>query len=668
MKQCLLRLTLSVGVSLSLAQFAGVLLAQPDPIKYGKIEMADLQLKTYAKDTSADAIVLADYGRSWFDVNASGMQLKFERHTRIKILRKSGYEWATHKIPYISYSNDNEEKVTSLKGATYNLEGGKIVPTKLTKESIFTEEVTDKVMQQRFTLPNVKEGSVIEYNYTITADLNFAWRFRGWEFQTAIPTVWSEYRATIPEYFYYQMNFQGYEPFHLYDKKPDNWNFISGGTTHNASATSHRWVTKEVPAMREEPYMTTIDNYVTKVEFELAKIQIPGQITENYSNGWGTLTKSLLDEEDFGGQLNRTGFLKDALAAVKTQSASPAERVNLVYNHIRRHMTWNESRGIYCRQNLKKAYDTRTGSAVEINLMLVAMLREAGIKADPVLISTRDHGMVLQSSAMLQKFNYVIAHAQLGEQEMLLDATDAYLKPGMLPTRCLNGNGRLISKEDSRWLAVNCSEKMTRLVNLKLALDAEGQLKGTVDESEGGYSALATRKTILLDGPEKYTETFRKNNPHWQVAKVDVSNADKVDESLGIKCEIMVSEGIQVAGDRIYFKPLVTEAEDENPFKLENRKFPVDFATPIEETFVASYTLPPGYSVEEMPKGTIVDLPEKAGRFSFMTAVNGNIIQVSSKISIRKPVFFAEEYPYLKEFYNQIVSKHAEQIVLKKSN
>ncbi len=300
--------------------------------------------------------------------------------------------------------------------------------------------------------------------------------------------------------------------------------------------------------------------------------------------------------------------------------------------------------------------------------MLISMLREIGLNAHPVLISTRDHGMVLESSAMLQKFNYVIAQVQIEEQSILLDATDPHLKAGMLPTRCLNGNGRLISKENPRWIPIQCMEKMNRMVSMRLDLTGEGHLKGTVDESKAGYSALTTRKTILLEGNEKYAETFRKNNPHWQVSNVAVSNADKINESLGIKCEITVNEGVQVAGDRIYFKPLLTEGKNENPFRLENRKFPVDFATPIEETFVASYTIPPGYTVEEMPKGAIVDLPEKAGRFSFMTAVNGNAIQISSKISIRKPVFFAEEYPYLKEFYNQIVSKHAEQIVLKKTN
>ncbi len=360
MKRCLLQLRQILCVSLAAVCLTGSLQAQPEPMKFGKIEMADLQMKSYAKDTSADAVVLADYGRSWFDVTGAGLQLKFERHTRIKILKKSGYDWATHKIPYLSYSNSNEEKITSLKGVTYNLEGGKIIPTKLTKEAIFSEEVTDKIRQQRFTMPNVKEGSVIEYNYTITADLSFAYRFRAWEFQTGIPTIWSEYRATIPEYFYYQMNFQGYESFHIQEKTPTNWSIMSEGSVHNAAASAYRWVTKDAPAMKEEPFMTTIDNYVTKIEFELAQIQIPGRITQNYSNNWATLTTTLLDEEDFGGQLSRAGYLKEALTVIKNQHANPHDRLVAVYDHIRRHMTWNEQVGIYSRQGLKKAYETRT--------------------------------------------------------------------------------------------------------------------------------------------------------------------------------------------------------------------------------------------------------------------------------------------------------------------
>jgi hypothetical protein len=213
---------------------------------------------------------------------------------------------------------------------------------------------------------------------------------------------------------------------------------------------------------------------------------------------------------------------------------------------------------------------------------------------------------------------------------------------------------------------LHTSERLSQVTSLRLKLDAEGQFKGTVDLSEGGYAALPARKVILGEGQEKYAESLRKTKSQWQIEKLDIKNAEKLSEALGVTCQIAITEGAQMAGNLIYLKPLLTEGEPENPFKHDVRKFPVDFGTPIDRTFVGSYTVPDGYVVEEMPKNLVLDLPEKGGRFTFMAAQQGNVIQVTSKISLRKSLFLPEEYAHLKEFYHQIVSKHAEQIVLKK--
>jgi hypothetical protein len=43
------------------------------------------------------------------------------------------------------------------------------------------------------------------------------------------------------------------------------------------------------------------------------------------------------------------------------------------------------------------------------------------------------------------------------------------------------------------------------------------------------------------------------------------------------------------------------------------------------------------------------------------------VVKITSKITIKKPVFSADEYADLKKTFDQIVAKHAEQIVLKKT-
>jgi hypothetical protein len=128
-----------------------------------------------------------------------------------------------------------------------------------------------------------------------------------------------------------------------------------------------------------------------------------------------------------------------------------------------------------------------------------------------------------------------------------------------------------------------------------------------------------------------------------------------------------VNELATVAGERIYFNPVMYNPQKENPFKNPERKFPVDFGALIEETNIVSYTIPTGYMVEEMPKSAKIALPDDGGRFTYIVGVSEEgKISISSKVALKKTMYFAEEYEVLRKFYDQIVQKHAEQIVLKK--
>ncbi|MCU0355185.1 MAG: DUF3857 domain-containing protein [Cytophagales bacterium] len=476
--------------------------AQNDPVKFGKVEMADLQMKTYDKDTSAAAVVLCDYGKADFQYNSErGFQIRFERLVRIKILKKSGYEWATGEISLYRSGPQNEEKVSELKGYTYNLANGQIAKEKLEKEAVFTEKKSESWSVQKFTLPNVREGSVVEYTYTTVSD--FLYPFQEWDFQNSIPVLWSEYRALIPEYFNYRMQSNGYEPFHINTNEQtatsftikNEGGFVSGVSPWSgqsgrqaasydrveAQATKYRWVMKDVPAIRPEAYTTTPQDYMSRIEFELASTNFPGQGFKPYSSSWPSVADLLLKSEDFGTQLNRAGFLKESVAKIKAGFKEPAQQAMAAYELLRQYMTWNGEKRMFSKDGTKKAFETRTGNSADINLMLVAMLRELGLESQPVLLSTRDHGRVLPYYSMLNKFNYVVASVVIGDQRMLLDATDSHIAPGLLPTRCLNGIGRVIDANGGDWINLETKEKAVEMFSAQLALNEDGELTGQVE-------------------------------------------------------------------------------------------------------------------------------------------------------------------------------------------
>ncbi|MBB6612326.1 DUF3857 domain-containing protein [Pontibacter sp. Tf4] len=623
--------------------------------KFGKISDEELRMTQYPQDTAADAIVLSDIGYSRFSF-AHKTQVFTERHIRIKILKKSGYDWADFAVPYYMKGAD-KEKVVNVRGFTYNLENGQVQKYKLEAKSMFDEQHNENWYSKKFTMPNVKVGSVIDVEYTIISD--FAYNLREWEFQTTIPTLWSEYRAEIPDIFNYKFLMQGYHPLYNSDKS----NKATGST--QIINYAYTWAMKDIPALREESYITTMKDFQAKIEFELQQVRLPGQAPQTMTGNWDDVTRDLLLSERFGEQLNRSGYYKNELALLTAQHKTKEELVQAIYNHVKDRMTWNGKYHYLATNTLRKAYDTRTGSAADINLMLVAMLQEASFDANPVLVSTRSNGRPPKGSPLINKFNYVLAHVVVDGKEILLDATEPLMPFGMLPVRALNDEGHLIKRKENRWVALKPAN-YSQFITTDVTFSPTGELLGKTTESAGGYYALSLRKTLAEEGEDKFAERLTREIGNYKLGKPSFGNTEKISEPFQINYDIS-SGGTGQLADIIYLSPLLGHGKKQSPFKLNERQYPVDFASPIDETIITKFTIPAGYVIDEAPKGSVISLPENGGRFTFIVQQDGNMLQVMSRISINKPVFYAPEYTFLKEFYNQIIAKHAEQIVLKKA-
>ena len=639
--------------------------AQKSPMKFGKVDLADLNMTVYAKDSSASAVVLGDYGTSTMDYGPNGFQLVFERHRRIKILTKEGYDWADAEVS-VYHEGSSKEKVSNIKGYTYNLEGGKVVKAKLDKKAIFEEKETDNWDAIKWTMPNVKEGSVIEYTYTIFSD--FWVNYQPWEFQSLIPTVWSEYNARQIEYFQYKMLSQGYVPFDVNDRKESVQQFVipgSDGGSVTAKSTSYRWVAKEVPAFKEEPFMTTPVDYISKISFELGSVNFPNQPPRVIMGTWAKFNEQFLKREDFGLLVKQSGFLKKQVETVLAGETDPKAKTAKLYYFMKNHMTWNGGYAKY-GYGLKKAFDDKKGNSAQINLMLVSMLQKAGLNASPVLISTRNHGFIREQYPMAKQFNYVIASVEIEGKTLLMDATDDTVPLGMLPERCINGRGYRISTAFPGWLNLRPYGKSSSTIMANLDLSDDGSMSGTVDYSFDGYRACRARKKYLKAGEAEYTKQMKENSD-WDISSVAFENQKEITAAYKEKHEVSIDDAAETMGNIIYINPVLEDKIEENPFKSEKREYPVDYTCPQKYLYMARINIPEGFKVDELPESKIVALPQNGGKFIYNVNVLGNTISVTSSLTINKGLFVQDEYPYLREFYAQIVEKQAEQIVLKKS-
>ncbi|WP_191906383.1 DUF3857 domain-containing protein [Hymenobacter baengnokdamensis] len=653
-------------------------------IKFGKPEPADFDAKSFVADSAAPAVVLYDYGATRFRLNGSSFQLESDRVTRIKILKKSGYNVATVEVP-LYHRDRSEEKLVGLRGFTYNEVGGKVEKVKLEIAKAFTEERTKNIRVRKFTLPNVREGAIIEYAYTVTSD--FLFNFQDWSFQREIPTRWSEFQAVIPEYFDYKMLMQGYEPLVLQTREDSQMQYnlhteasldpgAAGGRVASdnelivAKGTSYHWAMQNVPALRDEPYMTTMRDYVARINFELAGERMPGQGYHNVAGNWEKINMDLLSNDEFGGQLGHVGFLEAALKPLAAQYPDPAARAAAVRELVLKSVKYDGTNGYSASGPLKRSYELHRGTAADVNLLLIAALRQAGLAVEPVILSTRGHGRVNQNFPLLEQFNYVVGLLPLADnQELLLDATEPLLPCGVLPTRCLNQTGRLVTKGVAgRWVNLAPAQRHSHYQDIKLTLDEQGNLTGKVHEEHGGYSGAAAREKLQQLGEKKYVSELASQHPSWEFPTYAFGEVGEVTKPLALNYELRQPASSSGKASELYISPLASFGEGRNPFSHAERTYPVDFGASSLDVITLTLTLPPGYTAE-LPKPATIALPAQGGRYVYMaSSPTPGTVQLTSRLTLDKPIYGAEEYASLREFYRLALAKQAEALVIKKGS
>ncbi len=296
---------------------------------------------------------------------------------------------------------------------------------------------------------------------------------------------------------------------------------------------------------------------------------------------------------------------------------------------------------------------------------MACLLEKADIIVNPVLISTRDHGFVRETTPVSTQFNTVVCLARLGDKSLLLDATDKFLPIGMIQEACLNGRGFAISKEGYKWISLQPATRTRTVFSTDLNLAESGELTGSLKIDKSGYNSVEARKTYLTKGEKEYINSFSEGRS-WTLSKSEFQNANEIQQPFKEVHEIFVKEHITEAGNTIYLSPFILAKVEENPFKQEKRDYPVDFGHPFDQMYIAKITIPDGYTIDELPKAKLFALPENAARYSYNIVQTGNAVSITSSLNVNRSLFTQLEYPNLREFYNQMVAKQAEQIVLKK--
>ncbi|HRI22361.1 MAG TPA: transglutaminase domain-containing protein, partial [Panacibacter sp.] len=619
-----------------------------------------------------NGIYIYDVGSSLYEGNNNGgFDVIYHRHARIRLLNKNSFDLATVKI-HLYDDGDFKEKISDFSAATYNIENGKVVITKVDKGSLFKDKGDNEVVN-KFTFPNIKEGSIIEFDYKVSSP---SYRFiEPWYFQGDYPKLWSEYSVAIPEFFDFVTITQGYNPFVLDSGKIniDNYHFLIPGNsatersepyTRSANTIFHIWAMQNVPSIKEEEFTTTLRNHISKIEFQLSLIKWPDQPAKAVMPNWYEAAADLMKNEYFGEDLGHdNGWLNDDIKKTTAGIKSNDEKAKKIYEYVRDNFSCTDNYAMYLSQPLKKTMQLKKGNVADINILLAAMLQNAGFEVHPVLLSTRWHGKTYPMYPIMNQFNYVLAQAKGDDKSYLLDASTPGLGFNQLTQECYNGYARVVA-DNPVLITLSADSLMEKKLTTVFIVNDADTVTGSFSTQLGNQESEGIRKKLQTTKQEDFFKDIKKAYP----AEIELSNTEidslKIpEEPVSIKYDIKLNFNDE---DIVYFNPMLAEITKDNPFKAADRLYPVEMPSCFDEMYILNMEVPKGYKVEELPKSARVKLNENEGMFEYIIAQSGSQIQFRCHTVVNKATFEPEDYQTLRDFFTYVVKKQAEQIVFKK--
>ncbi len=645
--------------ALLLLWFPALLFAQNGSFPFGEVPPATLYMKSYKQDTSANAVIIKEFGRTYID-NHVDNPLIHHYHVRIKILNEKGVDKANFTIPL--YKNKGGQEILSnVKGRTFN-PGEETARLRL--KDIYTENKSQYLDLAKFTLPNAKTGSVIEVAYDLSSP--FIYNFRQWDFQSDIPKMYSEYWAKIPANLEYHISLIGFYKLTKNERSrvDDCLTTFNGG---KADCAVLKLGMKDVPAFKEEKYMTAASNFRSSVRFELASVHRFNGSTEELAKTWDDVDHELKTNKSFGIQLKKgINFFKKHLDTLLSDKADSLALAKRIYRFIQQWYSWDGYTGTQCEKGIKDAFEDRKGNVADINLSLIAALQAAKLDACPVLISTRDNGLPHDLFPVISDFNYVLARLTIGPKTYLLDATRPAMPFGVFPVACINGRGRVLyNDKPSEWSPIRAPVARKAIFIAKLQLDDTGAISGTITRSYYGYAALAKREEMHgYNSKEAYLAALRGQ---WQDLDILDDSIRYLNDPEHPLVEILNIrfKNLQSAGNGgVVFNPFFQRFIRENPFKLKERHYPVDFGTPEKLYTITSLRYPEEYEIVSVPGKKVLALPENGGRYILNNNTFSNEVVIKTIVDMYKSLYDAEQYMALKEFYNRIIQSQRARLVL----
>jgi hypothetical protein len=644
--------------------FALAQVSLPKVEKWGEISQEDLKMTVYPEDSNATSVVLQDLGSIKLKNDGADWVIEFSRHRRIKILDVSALDKGNLSVGYRGAELQNIE-------IQMFLPSGKL--QKVEPDNNYTEKSQKKKVNTKVFIPNVQKGCVVEYRYRIKE--KFSHSLHPWSFQEDIPVRWSQVDLSIPTRFNFVYLLNSVHGFDL--EKHDQTQELGFDGARLTSSLAIFGM-GHLSAMKLDLYSRLqVKDYRARIGFQLKTITYSDGTQNRYMTTWPDLAKKMEDPTDpnaywssFGEQyLNFRKFRRiwKVFSPELKPTDKPEDILEKNLHFVSIHVKWNYRHQIWTSDDLNAVFRKKTGNIADINLMVVALLRKAGLKAFPMLISTRGHGHTFPAYPYLDQFNSVIAYVRMGSSAFPVDATVPFLATGELNDALCNENGWVVDPENSQWVDIpDPVFGKTWLGNFELL--ETGEMKGGVDVQFSDHYASQMRSRL---NAQPKLDHFKSDFAHVfhdiTMDSITVRDQENLAKPVSFHVKYAVRGAAMATNGFIYVNPVLDLIMSDNPLKDLRRTYPLDWRYATKDSYMLTIRIPSGYKVEELPAPVRLSLPNNGGILEYSCARQSEReIRTELKFEMKQVKFMPAEYSGLRQFLETLVTKTKEQIVLKK--
>lgn len=605
--------------------------AQNKEFKLGKISQQEIAFNQVPFEKDADAVILSEEGK--MDLIQSNYYLTVKR--RIKILTEKGVDQANIQLNY--YSKNKQESITGIKGNTINILNGieQVIP--IDEKEIFDISLNELYSAKRFTFPNVKVGSIIEYTYVKGSEHNFS--IDAWNFQHDIPTLSSKFRLINKAYSAYSIITIGDALNEKYKNK----------------SSSSEWSLNNIQSYNQLKYVYNPEDQSERIKLQADNYHTDGA-KKTTLNAWQDLIQDINSQYE---NYRNPSAIRE-IAQKIPNGKDEVETLRNVIEYIDTNVKWNRFYGIIPSRSNRTLLKEKAGSTADMNLLLNEILTAKGFETSLVLFSSRHHGQILFSYPFVNQFNSVVTVVKLnnGTANVILDASKLnkeQIEYG--PLDVFNYHGVVIKKGEPSFVKLNqklsyyeSSIKYDFLNNGNLVLYRKDKFNGYF------YDENAEEKNVLN---RFVTESLEM--------RLDEESSDKlIFETDSYVKSYKSKTKTPNAAFYTFINPL-REFLKQYTFEDTNRQRKIEFNYPYLFNIQVKSKIPAGYEVviDENYK-THHKIELNLEYYQEAKIKDGQLI-IAIQFLLPEGVYEAEKYNELKQFFEKVKTVSLKEILMKKN-